>query len=99
MDKHNKVSRIVYGFGQDMMSVRISLLVAARYQQDQQEAAGQESETLQTEAEAMLLAARGKLDDVKKAFDEFRQALPDSGDGRRLATQLISSYRPYMGQR
>src|SRR3546814_9933238 len=41
MDKHNKVSRIVYGFGQDMMSVRISLLVAARYQQDQQEAAGQ----------------------------------------------------------
>src|SRR5690606_5926250 len=30
-DRQNDVSRIVYGLGQNMMSARISLLVAARY--------------------------------------------------------------------
>ncbi|NYT87058.1 Tar ligand binding domain-containing protein, partial [Pusillimonas harenae] len=96
IDTQNKVSRIVYGFGQDMMSLRVSLLVAARYQQDQQEAAGQQSEKLQNEAEAMLIAAKTKLDDVKAAFVEFRKALPESNEGRRLATRIISSYRPYV---
>src|SRR5688572_30619387 len=47
IDQQNKLSRIVYGFGRDMRSVRISLLVAARYQQDQQEATGQQREDLQ----------------------------------------------------
>src|SRR3546814_9563210 len=45
---------------------------------------------------AMLLAAHGKLEDVQKGYNEFRKEAPETADGRRLATRIVSSYRPYL---
>ncbi|MBF6617793.1 MAG: Tar ligand binding domain-containing protein [Candidimonas sp.] len=93
MDQQNKISNVVHELGVDMMSARVSLLMAARYQQ---EAVALESTEMRDEAESMLIAANGKLDDVKTAYEEFRKLTPQTAAGRRLATRIVSSYRPYM---
>ncbi|MFW7342481.1 methyl-accepting chemotaxis protein [Pollutimonas sp. H1-120] len=93
MQKQNKLAQSVYKLGNDMLSARVSLLVAARYQQ---EAAANNDAKLSEAGKAMLLAAHGKLEDVQKGYDEFRKDTPETADGRRLATRIVSSYRPYL---
>src|SRR3546814_9320534 len=92
MQKQNKMAQGVYKLGNDMLSARVSLLVAARYQQ---EAAANNDAKLSEAGKAMLLAAHGKLEDVQKGYNEFRKEAPETADGRRLAdrqsTRLNSS--------
>src|SRR3546814_9615800 len=63
MQKQNKMAQGVYKLGNDMLSARVSLLVAARYQQ---EAAANNDAKLSEAGKAMLLAAHGKLEDVDR---------------------------------
>src|SRR5690554_262011 len=93
MQKQNKLAQSVYELGADMLSARVSLLVAARYQQ---EAAANNDTKLREAGRAMLLAAHSKLEEVQKGYDEFRKDTPETADGRRLATRIVSSYRPYL---
>src|SRR3546814_3561520 len=69
MQKQNKMAQGVYKLGNDMLSARVSLLVAARYQQ---EAAANNDAKLSEAGKAMLLAAHGKLEDVQTGYNEFR---------------------------
>ncbi|MGB3289726.1 MAG: Tar ligand binding domain-containing protein, partial [Burkholderiaceae bacterium] len=93
IQKQNKLAQHVYELGSDMLSARVSLLVAARYQQ---EAAANNDPKSAEAAKAMLLAADTKLKEVAKGYDAFRKDIPETADGRRLATRIVSSYRPYL---
>ncbi|HWL27931.1 MAG TPA: methyl-accepting chemotaxis protein [Burkholderiaceae bacterium] len=93
MQSQNQRARQVFDLGSDMLDARVSLLVAARYQQEA-EATG--NPKLRDNAQAMLLAANDRLADVRKQFGDFRKDLGDEPEGRRLATRIISSYQPYI---
>uniref|UniRef100_UPI00333F030D methyl-accepting chemotaxis protein n=1 Tax=Pollutimonas bauzanensis TaxID=658167 RepID=UPI00333F030D len=47
-------------------------------------------------ARAMLDEANKQLDSVKANFAAFRKNTPETVDGRRLATRIVSTYQPYM---
>ena len=93
IDRQNKRAQQVSALGTDMLDARVALMVAARYQQ---EAAIGGDAALQDNAAAMLFAATNKLDEVKQNYEAFRQNTSETANGRRLATRIVSSYRPYM---
>src|SRR5690606_1130104 len=93
IERQNKRAQQVNNMGRDMLDARVSLLVAARYQQ---EAAATGNTKLQEDARATLAAGKRKLDEVRKEYDAFRKDTPETTDGRRLATRITSSYRPYV---
>jgi methyl-accepting chemotaxis protein-2 (aspartate sensor receptor) len=88
-----KLAQQVIQMGSTMRAARVSLLVAARHQQDA--SANNDAQSKQA-AQAMIKVAKDQLDRVKNMYNEFRSAPSDTADGRRLATRVISSYRPYM---
>ncbi|SHI19112.1 methyl-accepting chemotaxis protein [Pollutimonas bauzanensis] len=93
MERQNERGRRVAGLGSDMMAARVSLLSAARFQQ---EAAVNNDPKLQASARAMLDEANRQLASVKMDFNEFRKNTPETVDGRRLATRIVSTYQPYL---
>lgn len=84
----------VIQLGNDMMAARVSLLSAARYQQEA--AANDNDPKLVASARAMLDSANKQLADVKNVFNTFRKNTPETADGRRLATRIVSTYQPYL---
>src|SRR5690606_8358013 len=92
MARQNKRAQQVYQLGMHMLDARVSLLVAARYQQESAAAGNGASEG----ARSMLATAKDKLELVKNEYDEFRKDAAETAEGRRLATRIISSYRPYI---
>lgn len=88
-----KLAQQVIQMGSTMRAARVSLLVAARHQQEA--AANNDAQSKQAAA-SMIKEAKDQLDRVKKMYNEFRSAPSDTADGRRLATRVISSFRPYM---
>ncbi|NYT35517.1 HAMP domain-containing protein [Allopusillimonas soli] len=93
MEQQNQRARQVQDMSAKMMDVRVSLLVAARYQQ---EAAQRDDAGLRKEAAAMVSAAESKLDEVRKTYEAFRRNIPDNPEGRRLAMKIVSVFRPYV---
>jgi methyl-accepting chemotaxis protein-2 (aspartate sensor receptor) len=93
LGEQNKQGEHVVAMNNDMMKVRVSLLVAARYQQ---EAAVYDDPQLRQRAQAILGDAHKQLEQVRASFNEFRRNMPQSAEGRRLSTRLISAYQPYM---
>jgi len=77
----------------DMLHARVSLLVAARYQQ---EASASMDSAVKQKSKEMLDAATAKLDTVKRSFIDFRKNLPEDPAARRLSLHLISTYQPYV---
>ncbi|WP_442597175.1 methyl-accepting chemotaxis protein [Parapusillimonas sp. JC17] len=92
MARQNKRAQQVYQLGMHMLDARVSLLVAARYQQESAAAGTGANEG----ARNMLDTAKQKLELVKNEYDEFRKDAAETAEGRRLATRIISSYRPYI---
>ncbi|HUG58000.1 MAG TPA: methyl-accepting chemotaxis protein [Candidimonas sp.] len=93
LERQNERSRQVIQLGADMMAARVSLLSAARLHQ---EAAVNGEDKLLRNARAMLDEANKQLAGVKSDFMAFRKNTPDTVDGRRLATRIVSTYQPYM---
>ncbi|HEY9279624.1 MAG TPA: methyl-accepting chemotaxis protein [Eoetvoesiella sp.] len=88
----NARAQRVMAISNDMLQMRVSLLSAARYQQ---EAAANNDPALASKAKKVLEEAVKNLEAVKSSFSEFRKNMPDDAEGRRLSTRLISTYRPY----
>ena len=86
-------SQLASRIGQDMMSVRVSLLSAARYEQEAE--AGNSSMLRQKSREA-LKQATDKVEQVRGTFAEFRKTMGDMGEERREATRIIGAYQPYI---
>ncbi len=93
LERQNQRGRQVSGLGTDMMAARVSLLSAARYQQ---EAAANKDAKLLENARGMLAKANKQLASVKKDFNEFRKDTPETVEARRLATRIVSTYQPYL---
>ncbi|PLC51913.1 methyl-accepting chemotaxis protein [Pollutimonas subterranea] len=93
MERQNARAQQVTGLGSDMMAARVSLLSAARFQQ---EAAATNDAKLVSDARAMLDKANAQLESVTKDFNEFRKNTADTADARRLATRIVSTYQPYL---
>ena len=93
LERQDHRSALATRIGSDMMSVRVSLLSAARYQQ---EAAGNNSTELRQRASEALNDAKKKLGDIRNTFGEFRKTMTDMGEERREATRIIGAYQPYI---
>ncbi len=93
LERQDHRSALASRIGSDMMSVRVSLLSAARYQQ---EAAGNNSPELRQRASEALNDAKKKLGDIRNTFGEFRKTMTDMGEERREATRIIGAYQPYI---
>lgn len=93
LERQNVRGREVIALGADMMAARVSLLTSARLFQ---EAAVNDDASLVTKARAMLDEANKQLASVKANFSAFRKNTPETVDGRRLATRIVSTYQPYM---
>ena len=93
LQEQDRRSALAAGIGQDMMSVRVSLLSAARYEQ---EAAESDSASLRERSRAALKDAQNKLDRVRASFAEFRQTMSAMGEERREATRIVGAYQPYI---
>lgn len=93
VEDQNRRYELATQIGSDMMSVRVSLLSAARYAQE----AGENSNSAQMDRarEALALAKKG-LDDIRATFNEFRKTLSSMGEERREATRIIGAYQPYI---
>ncbi|NYT26281.1 Tar ligand binding domain-containing protein [Alcaligenaceae bacterium] len=93
LQKQDYRSQLAARIGSDMMSVRVSLLSAARYEQ---EAEAGNNAALRQRARDALAMATGKLEVVRGSFAEFRKTLPEMGEERREATRIIGAYQPYI---
>jgi methyl-accepting chemotaxis protein-1 (serine sensor receptor) len=93
VQSQGQLAQQVIQMGSTMRAARVSLLVAARHQQ---EAAINESDDSSKAATDMIARAKEQLERVKNSYNEFRQAPAETSEARRLATRIISSFRPYM---
>ncbi|TCT00888.1 HAMP domain-containing protein, partial [Paralcaligenes ureilyticus] len=93
ISEQNMQAKQVLLMSNHMLHARVSLLVAARYQQ---EASASADAAVKQKAADMLGDATKMLDAVKKSFTDFRKNLPEDSDARRLSVKLISTYRPYL---
>ncbi len=93
ISKQNLRAKQVLLISNQMLHARVSLLVAARYQQ---EASASKNEALKQNAADMLGEATKMLDAVKKSFADFRKDVPDDPTARSLSVKLFSTYRPYV---
>ncbi|UHL66231.1 methyl-accepting chemotaxis protein [Paralcaligenes sp. KSB-10] len=91
--EQNSRAQQVLLMSNDMLHARVSLLVAARYQQ---EASSSMDPALKQKAKDMLDQATQKLDAVRKSFVDFRKNLPEDPEARRLSLRLVSTYQPYV---
>src|SRR5690554_4135098 len=85
-------SQLASRIGSDMMAARVSLLSAARYQQE----ANDGSAPARDRARRSLSEAKERLEGIRTRFTEFRGTLSDMGDERREATRIIGAYQPYI---
>ncbi|MFA7669063.1 MAG: methyl-accepting chemotaxis protein [Burkholderiaceae bacterium] len=93
LQKQEHRSQLAARIGSDMMSVRVSLLSAARYEQ---EAEASNSAALRQSAREALSAATSRLEVIRGNFSEFRNTLSDMGEERREATRIVGAYQPYI---
>ncbi|NYT61962.1 Tar ligand binding domain-containing protein [Alcaligenaceae bacterium] len=94
LERQNARAQQVIELGSDMMAARVSLLSAARFQQEA--AASDNNPKLLASARTMLDSANKQLANVTKEFNAFRKNTPETTDGRRLATRIVSTYQPYL---
>ena len=88
----NERAKQVLSISSEMLRMRVDLMVAARMQQ---EGVANNDAAILDAAQKALEDAKASLDAVTKRFGAFRQNMPEDAEGRRLATRLISTYRPY----
>ena len=93
LEKQDHRSQLAARIGSDMMAARVSLMSAARFQQ---EAAEQRDAQLRARSQEALGEAKQKLEVIRDNFAKFRNTLPDMGDERREATRIIGAYQPYI---
>lgn len=93
LEKQDHRSQLASRIGSDMMAARVSLLSAARFQQ---EAAAANDAALNRRGREQLDAGKAKLEAVRNSFNEFRKTLAEMGEERRDATRIIGAYQPYI---
>ena len=83
----------VLQMGSTMRAARVSFMTAARHQQE-----FEETGSAQSREQANQNIERGKksLENIQKMYDDFRRVQADNPQLRRLSTQIVSSFRPYM---
>src|SRR5690606_18432120 len=82
VQRQNKRAQAVQNMGTDMLTARVSLLVAARYQQEAAAAASSDAQQ-RTRAQDALAEAKAKLADVNRQFDDFRKDVAETAEGKR----------------
>ncbi|NLC34903.1 MAG: HAMP domain-containing protein, partial [Alcaligenaceae bacterium] len=93
LEKQDQRSQLAARIGSDMMAARVSLLSAARYEQ---EALDNSNDALREQGRAAVAQANEKLEAVSNAFIAFRETMADMGEERREATRIVGAYRPYI---
>lgn len=93
LEKQDQRSQLAARIGSDMMAARVSLLSAARYEQEAQDSGDMSRREQGREAIAL---ANEKLQAVGNAFVAFRETMADMGEERREATRIVGAYRPYI---
>ena len=93
LETQDQRSQLASRIGSEMMAARVSLLSAARYQQ---EAGESNNAQLRDRANQALNDGKKHLDTVRGYFAEFRKTLADMGQERREATRIIGAYQPYI---
>lgn len=93
LEQQDRRSQLASRIGSDMLSARISLLTAARYEQ---EALEMNSSAYRDRAREAISQATQKLDAVRENFTAFRETMGDMGAERREATRIVGAYRPYI---
>ena len=91
LEKQDHRSQLASRIGSDMMSVRIGLLSAARYEQE-----AENNPALRERSREALAQAQQRLETIRDNFVEFRKMLPEMGEERREATRIIGAYQPYI---
>src|SRR5690606_27176752 len=77
------MGQLVTQMGSTMRGARVSLMVAARY--DQESEAKDNDAELAKQADAMVERAKGQIERVKTMFGDFRNMETITEEGRRLA--------------
>lgn len=93
LEKQDRRSQLAARIGSDMMAARVSLLSAARYEQ---EAAETGSAAQRERGREAIAEATAKLDAIRDSFTAFRETMSDMGAERREATRIVGAYRPYI---
>lgn len=93
LEKQDHRSQLASRIGSDMMAARVSLLSAARYEQ---EAVATADMTQRERGRESIATAKDKLETVRAAFAEFRKTMGDMGVERREATRIVGAYQPYL---
>ena len=93
LEQQDRRSQLASSIGTDMLSARIALLTAARYEQ---EAAESGSNVYRERAREAVSQATQRLDAVRDNFTAFRETMSDMGAERREATRIVGAYRPYI---
>ncbi len=92
LEKQDHRSQLATRIGSDMMSARVSLLTAARYEQEAESG----DSAMRQRARAALAEGKQTLEGIRSDFAEFRKTLSDMGEERREATRIIGAYQPYI---
>jgi len=93
LEQQDRRSQLASRIGSDMLSARISLLTAARYEQ---EASEMNSSAYRDRAREAVSQATQKLNAVRENFAAFRETMDGMGAERREATRIVGAYRPYI---
>lgn len=93
LKQQGQTAQLVIQMGSTMRAARVSFMVAARHQQEFEQSKNPQS---RAEADKMITAGKEQLQRVQGMYNEFRKAPTEDSQERRLATQVISSFRPYM---
>lgn len=93
LEQQDRRSQLASRIGSDMLSARIALLTAARYEQ---EASEDNNAAVRSRSREAVAQATQKLDAVRESFTAFRDSMAGMGEERREATRIVGAYRPYI---
>lgn len=93
VERHHARASHAQHLGIDMMNARIMMLVAARYLQ---EASENGDSDLNDAAMSMVRNVETDLAAIRESYSKFQQDVPDDADVRRLATNIMRTFRPYL---